>query len=253
MKQANRHKRIIELVNQLGYVSTEELVAQMNVSPQTIRRDLNEMAENNLIRRHHGGAAAPSNTENSDYTHRKQFFSQEKNAIAQQVAKLIPNGASVFLDIGTTSEAVALALLSHKNLKVVTNNLNAAHILMKNPDCQITVAGGNLRSDGGLIGEETVRFINQFRLDFGILGISAVDLDGSMLDYDYHEVQVKRALMECSRQVLLVTDHSKFSRNAMVRLGNVKEVNYLFTDTDLPLELQNHLNQSDVIVKICNE
>lgn len=253
MKQANRHKKIIELVNQLGYVSTEELVAQMKVSPQTIRRDLNEMAENNLIRRHHGGAAAPSNTENSDYMHRKQFFSQEKNAIAQQVAKLIPHGSSIFLDIGTTSEAVALALLSHKNLKVVTNNLNAAHILMKNPECQITVAGGNLRSDGGLIGEETVRFINQFRLDFGILGISAVDLDGSMLDYDYHEVQVKRALMECSRQVALVTDHSKFSRNAIVRLGNVKEVNYLFTDTDLPLELQHHLSQSDVIVKVCNE
>ncbi|QHB17964.1 DeoR/GlpR family transcriptional regulator [Mannheimia pernigra] len=253
MKQANRHKKIIELVNQLGYVSTEELVAQMKVSPQTIRRDLNEMAENNLIRRHHGGAAAPSNNENSDYTHRKQFFSQEKNAIAQQVAKLIPNGASVFLDIGTTSEAVALALLSHKNLKVVTNNLNAAHILMKNPECQITVAGGNLRSDGGLIGEETVRFINQFRLDFCILGISAVDLDGSMLDYDYHEVQVKRALMECARQVVLVADHSKFSRNAIVRLGNIKEVNYLFTDTDLPLELQHHLSQSDVIIKICNE
>ncbi|QLB40880.1 MULTISPECIES: DeoR/GlpR family transcriptional regulator [Mannheimia] len=253
MKQANRHKKIIELVNQLGYVSTEELVAQMKVSPQTIRRDLNEMAENNLIRRHHGGAAAPSNTENSDYTHRKQFFSQEKNAIAQQVAKLIPNGSSIFLDIGTTSEAVALALLSHKNLKVVTNNLNAAHILMKNPECQITVAGGNLRSDGGLIGEETVRFINQFRLDFCILGISAVDLDGSMLDYDYHEVQVKRALMECARQVVLVADHSKFSRNAIVRLGNIKEVNYLFTDTDLPLELQHHLSQSDVIVKVCNE
>ncbi|XLP72350.1 DeoR/GlpR family transcriptional regulator [Mannheimia haemolytica] len=246
-------QKIIELVNQLGYVSTEQLVAELNVSPQTIRRDLNEMAENNLIRRHHGGAAAPSNTENSDYTHRKQFFSHEKNAIAQQVAKLIPNGASLFLDIGTTSEAVALALLSHKNLKVVTNNLNAAHILMQNEDCQITVAGGGLRSDGGLIGEETVRFINQFRLDFGILGISAVDMDGSMLDYDYHEVQVKRALMECSRQVVLVTDHSKFTRTAIARLGNVKEVNYLFTDQDLPLELQTHLSQSDVIVKICNE
>ncbi len=169
------------------------------------------------------------------------------------MAKLIPNGASLFLDIGTTSEAVALALLSHKNLKVVTNNLNAAHILMQNEDCQITVAGGGLRSDGGLIGEETVRFINQFRLDFGILGISAVDMDGSMLDYDYHEVQVKRALMECSRQVVLVTDHSKFTRTAIARLGNVKEVNYLFTDQDLPLELQTHLSQSDVIVKICNE
>lgn len=105
MKQSIRHNKIIELVNQLGYVSTEELVAQLDVSSQTIRRDLNELAEKNLIRRHHGGAGMPSNSENSDYTERKQFFSEQKNEIARHVAAMIPNGASLFLDIGTTSEA----------------------------------------------------------------------------------------------------------------------------------------------------
>lgn len=223
MKQSIRHNKIIELVNQLGYVSTEELVAQLDVSSQTIRRDLNELAEKNLIRRHHGGAGMPSNSENSDYTERKQFFSEQKNEIARHVAAMIPNGASLFLDIGTTSEAVAYALLSHQNL----------------------------RTDGGLIGEATVNFISQFRLDFGILGISAIDSDGSMLDYDYHEVQVKRALMQSSRQVILVTDHSKFSRSAIVRLGDITEVNYLFTDLPLPLELQQRLVSTKVAVQIC--
>ncbi|MDO4698967.1 MAG: DeoR/GlpR family transcriptional regulator [Pasteurellaceae bacterium] len=253
MKQTIRHNRIIELVNQLGYVSTEQLVAELNVSSQTIRRDLNELAENNQIRRHHGGAASPSSTENSDYSDRKQFFSAQKSRIGQKVAEMIPNGASLFIDIGTTPEAVAYALLEHKNLRVVTNNLNAAHILLQKDDCQVTIAGGELRADGGIIGEATVDFINQFRLDYCILGISAVELDGSMMDYDYHEVQVKRALMRNARNIVLVTDHSKFTRNAIVRLGDIKEINYLFTDEPLPLELQHYLSHSDVAVQICNE
>ncbi|MDH2998070.1 transcriptional regulator [Pasteurellaceae bacterium LFhippo2] len=253
MKQSIRHNKIIELVNQLGYVGTEQLVAELNVSSQTIRRDLNELAEKNLIRRHHGGAGAPSNTENSDYTDRKYFFSEQKECIAQNVAKLIPNGASIFVDIGTTAEAIAVALLNHKQLCIVTNNLNAAHILRQNEEFKITVAGGELRSDGGIIGEATVNFINQFRLDYCILGISAIELDGSMMDYDYHEVQVKRALMRNARKVILATDHSKFKRNATVRLGDIREVNYLFTDCTLPPELQNHLNHSDVSIHNCTQ
>ncbi|QGM80888.1 DeoR/GlpR family transcriptional regulator [Otariodibacter oris] len=253
MKQSIRHHKIIELVSQLGYVSTEELVAELNVSSQTIRRDLNELAEKNLIRRHHGGAASPSNSENSDYSERKQFFSSQKNCIGQAVANMIPNGSSLFIDIGTTPEAVAFALMSHKDLRVVTNNLNAAHILLQKDDCQVTIAGGELRSDGGIIGEATVNFINQFRLDYCILGISAVELDGSMMDYDYHEVQVKRALMRNARNVILVTDHSKFKRNAIVRLGDLKEIHHLVTDKALPAELQHYLNHSDVNVHICND
>lgn len=251
MKQSIRHQKIIELVTQLGYVSTELLVNELGVSSQTIRRDLNELAENNMIRRHHGGAALPSSSENSDYSDRKQFFSLQKKTIAQNVAKMIPNGSSLFIDIGTTPEAVAGALLEHQNLRIVTNNLNAAHILMQKEDFQITIAGGGLRFDGGIIGEATVNFINQFRLDFCILGISAVEPDGSMMDYDYHEVQVKRALMRNARHVILVTDHSKFNRNAIVRLGNLREINYLFTDKMLPLEIANLLANSDVNINIC--
>lgn len=251
MKQSIRHNKIIELVNQLGYVSTEQLVEQLQVSSQTIRRDLNELAEKHLIRRHHGGAAQPSNSENSDYHDRKQFFCAQKNAIAHQTAAMIPNGASLFIDIGTTAEAVAYALLSHQNLRIVTNNLNAAHLLCKKEDFQITVAGGELRPDGGIIGEATVNFIQQFRLDYCILGISAIDIDGSMLDYDYHEVQVKRALMESARKVILVTDHSKFSRKAIVRLGNLSEVEHLITDAPLPSKLQQQLANTKLQITLC--
>ncbi|OOF54437.1 DeoR/GlpR family transcriptional regulator [Rodentibacter genomosp. 2] len=250
MKQSIRHQKIMELVNQHGYLSTEDLVIRLDVSPQTIRRDLNVLAELNFIRRHHGGAASPSSAENSDYVDRKQFFSSQKNRIAQEVAKLIPNGASLFIDIGTTPEAVANALLEHESLRIVTNNLNAAHLLRQNESFDITMAGGSLRTDGGIIGEATVNFISQFRLDFGILGISAIDADGSLLDYDYHEVQVKRAIMESSRQTLLVTDHSKFTRQAIVRLGELRDVEYLFTD-DVPVPISQYLQNVKTKLVIC--
>lgn len=253
MKQSIRHKKIIELVTQLGYVSTEELVSILEVSPQTIRRDLNELAENNLIRRHHGGAASPSTSENSDYTDRKHFFSKEKYQIGVEVAKLIPDGSSLFIDIGTTPEAVANALLNHQKLRIVTNNLNAAHILRQNESFDITMASGSLRQDGGILGEATVEFIKQFRLDFGILGISAIDLDGSLLDYDFHEIQVKRAIIESSRTTCLVADHSKFSRRAMARLGDISSVEYFFTDIVPPTSIIERLKNSDVQVRICGD
>lgn len=250
MKQSLRHQKIIQLVETHGYLSTEDLVNELKVSPQTIRRDLNMLAELDLIRRHHGGAASPSSAENSDYNERKQFFSMQKNVIAQQVVKLIPNGASLFIDIGTTPEAVASALLNHDRLRIVTNNLNAAHLLRQNESFDITMAGGSLRTDGGIIGEATVNFIKQFRLDFGILGISAIDHDGSLLDYDYHEVQVKRAIIESSRQTLLVTDHSKFTRQAIVRLGELSDVEYVFTD-EAPDSILQYLKNTQTKLILC--
>jgi len=185
MKQTQRHNGIIELVKQQGYVSTEELVEHFSVSPQTIRRDLNELAEQNLILRHHGGAALPSSSVNTPWHDRKATQTEEKERIARKVAEQIPNGSTLFIDIGTTPEAVAHALLNHSNLRIVTNNLNVANTLMVKEDFRTILAGGELRSrDGGIIGEATLDFISQFRLDFGILGISGIDSDGSLLEFE---------------------------------------------------------------------
>lgn len=210
MKQTQRHNGIIELVKQQGYVSTEELVEHFSVSPQTIRRDLNELAEQ------------------------------------------IPNGSTLFIDIGTTPEAVAHALLNHSNLRIVTNNLNVANTLMVKQDFRIIFAGGELRSrDGGIIGEATLDFISQFRLDFGILGISGIDSDGSLLEFDYHEVRTKRAIIENSRHVMLVVDHSKFGRNAMVNMGSISMVDAVYTDAQPPVSVMQVLTDHHIQLELC--
>jgi len=239
VKQTTRHQKIIDLVQKNGYVSTDDLVERFKVSPQTIRRDLNELADENKIRRHHGGATTPLSSINTAYNTRKAMQLNEKDSIAEALVKYIPNGATLFIDIGTTPESVARELAkNHKNLQIVTNNINVAFILMGNEDFKVILAGGEVRNrDGGIVGEATLDFIKQFRLDFGILGISGIDYDGSLLDFDYHEVRVKKAIIENSRSVYLAVDHTKFGRNAMVNLGNIAEIDMLITDQPPPKEI----------------
>lgn len=254
MKQTNRHELIIEMVRRYGYVSTEELVEHFKVSSQTIRRDLNELAEQNKIQRHHGGAAQiTSSAINAAYNDRKSMNFDQKKRIAENVASYIPDGATLFIDIGTTPEAVARALLNHKSLRIVTNNLNVASLLLNKKDFRVILAGGEVRHrDGGIIGEATLDFISQFRLDYGILGISGIDQDGSLLDFDYHEVRTKKAIIENSRCTMLVTDYSKFGRNAMVNLGKMDLINYLFIDKAPPPEMMKIIEHYGVKLEICN-
>ncbi|WP_297196833.1 DeoR/GlpR family transcriptional regulator [uncultured Pluralibacter sp.] len=252
MKQTQRHDAIIDLVKKQGYVSTEELVEQFAVSPQTIRRDLNDLADQKMILRHHGGAALPSSSVNTSWQDRKANQATEKERIARKVASQIPNGSALFIDIGTTPEAVAHALLNHEDLRVVTNNLNVANTLMAKEDFRVILAGGELRSrDGGIIGEATMDFISQFRLDYGILGISGIDNDGSLLEFDYHEVRTKRAIIENSRHVILVVDHTKFGRNAMVNMGSISMVDAVYTDAMPPAGVMQVITENKIQLELC--
>lgn len=227
----DRQQAMLALVRQQGFASVEALTHHFGVTAQTIRRDINALCRVGLLRRYHGGAGLPSSVENAAYTQRQVLCLEEKRRIAREVARHIPDQASLFITIGTTTEEVAKALMDHRDLRVITNNLNVAVILSRNPRFEVIVTGGVVRSrDQGIIGEATVDFIGQFKLDYGIIGISAIDADGTLLDYDYREVRVARAIIANSRRVYLAADHSKFSRNAMVRLGSLGEVSALFTD-----------------------
>ena len=118
---------------------------------------------------------------------------------------------------------------------MITNNLNVAAILCDHPDCELIVAGGVVRSrDRGIVGEMTVDFIQQFRVDIGLIGISGIEADGTLRDYDYREVKVARAIIEHSREVWVAADHSKFNRPAMVELARIDNLDRLYTDAPPP-------------------
>jgi DeoR family glycerol-3-phosphate regulon repressor len=242
-----RHKKIIQLVQAKGFVTIESLAREFDVTPQTIRRDMNMLSEEGFINRYHGGVGSVSSIENVEYNQRKILRLKEKQQIAKIVSENIPNKASIFINIGTTTEEIAKMLCNHERLSVITNNLNVASIMSRNEDFEIIVAGGVIRHrDGGIVGPLTIDFIQQFKVDYGIIGISAIDLDGTMFDFDYREVRVSRAIIDNSRKIFLATDHTKFGRNAMVRLGNIAEIDALFTDRQPPAALTELLIQKDV-------
>lgn len=231
-----RQADLLDLLRQRGSASVDALAEQFGVTLQTVRRDVKQLAEAGLLARFHGGVRLPgSTTENLAYRQRQQLNEDAKRRIAQAVAARVPEGCSLILNIGTTVEAVAQALLHHRGLRVITNNLNVAAILSANPDCEVIVAGGVVRPrDRGIVGEATVDFIRQFRVDIALVGISGIEADGTLRDYDFREVKVARTIVDQAREVWLVADHSKFNRPAMVELGRLAEVDLLFTDREPP-------------------
>lgn len=249
-----RQMSLLTLVRDRGFVSVEELANHFGVTMQTIRRDVSQLEEEELLRRYHGGVGLPSSVQNIAYPQRQVLNSEAKQRIAARVAQELPNDKSLFINIGTTTEAVALALQQHRGLHVVTNNLNVAMTLSANAACEVIVAGGVVRPrDRGVVGEATIDFIRQFKVDIGIIGVSSIEADGTLRDFDYQEVKVAQTIIEQSRQIWLVADHTKFGREALVRLGHLSQVDCLFTDEPLSAHLAHALREAGTQVFVAGE
>ncbi|MDP1899529.1 MAG: DeoR/GlpR family DNA-binding transcription regulator [Rubrivivax sp.] len=250
-----RQTELLEEVRRLGSATVEALAERFGVTLQTVRRDIRLLAEAELLARFHGGARVPrSTTENLAYRQRQQLNHGAKQRIARVLAAAVPQGCSLILNIGTTVEAVARELLVHKGLRVITNNLNVAAILSDNPDCEVIVAGGVVRArDHGIVGEATVDFIHQFRVDLAIIGISGIEADGTLRDFDFREVKVTHAILASAREVWLAADHSKFNRPAMVEVGRIGQIDMLFTDREPPAPFGALLAEAGVQCTIAGE
>ncbi|MDI3336845.1 DeoR/GlpR family DNA-binding transcription regulator [Defluviimonas aestuarii] len=233
-----RQSEILDIARAEGRVGVDDLAERFGVTLQTIRRDLTELADAGKLDRVHGGAVPRAGVANIGYEERRLMNAEAKAAIGAACAATIPDNSSLFLNIGTTTEAVARALLKHRNLTVVTNNMNVATILAANESCDVIVAGGVLRrADGGLVGDLTTEAIGHFKVDYAIIGTSALDLDGDLLDFDPQEVRVSRAILHQARATCLVADGSKLDRRAPVRIASLSDIGRVFTDRPLPEQL----------------
>ena len=248
-----RQSDIIDLAQDLGRVNVEHLAEHFAVTPQTIRKDLNELCDSGMLQRVHGGAILSTRVSNMGYDSRRVIASHEKRRIGIKAASMIPNNCSLFINIGTTTEQVATALINKKNLLAITNNINVVNILMGSPGIEVIIAGGVVRhSDGGVIGEAAGDFIRQFKVDFAIIGVSGIDQDGSLLDFDYREVTVAQAIIENSRHTILVADCMKYERTAPVRMGHISQIDTFITDRPLPDRLAKVCQEDDVSVVLAD-
>lgn len=249
-----RQADIMNILRQDGRVGVEKLAALFDVSPQTIRKDLNELGDQDLLQRVHGGAVLSSGVKNFEYEARRLLAVEEKRRIGILAASLIPDNCTLLINIGTTTEQVAIALRGREGMLAITNNINVVNILSGTPNFEVIVAGGVVRpTDGGVVGEATVDFIKQFKVDYAVIGSSAIDEDGSLLDYDYREVKVAQAIIENARQTILVADSMKLERSAPVRIGHLTQMDYIVTDKPLPKKLQELCAENEVIIKVTKD
>lgn len=248
-----RQVDIVAIAKTQGRVGVEDLADRFQVTPQTIRKDLNELCERGLLQRYHGGAVLASGIANFGYEARRMLATEEKRRIGVRAAALIPDSSSILINIGTTTEQVAVALRSKQGLLAITNNINVVNILQGYEQIEVIVAGGVVRHvDGGVVGEAAVDFIRQFKVDYAVIGTSAIDEDGTLLDFDYREVKVAQAIMSCARKSILVADSMKLERTAPVRIGHVSQLDYFVTNAPVPPKLRDICRDSDVQIEIAS-
>ncbi len=231
----HRQTQIVAALRRLGYVSIEQLAKEHQVTQQTIRRDINRLCDLGLMERFHGGAVQSSKAQNIGHEARRKMLPENKAAVAAALVAEVPDNCSLFLDVGTTMTAVAHALRNRSNLRIVTNNLEAAQVLADRDDFETIVTGGVVRAqDGAAVGEEAVHAIKRYLCDFAIIGTSGIDRSGYILDFDIKKVRASEAMIENARKVYLGTDHTKFDRRAMIKSAPLSDIDLIVTDEDLP-------------------
>ena len=246
-----RQRDILEYARINGEVQVDPLSESFKVTPQTIQRDLNQLCHLRLLQRVHGGALVHDGVENLGYQARVRLATNKKSAIGKRAAELIGNDSSLFINIGTTTEKVAEYLTDHVGLLVITNNLNVVNLLRHNKSNEIVTAGGTVRhEDGGIVGETTADFFARFKVDYAVIGVSAIEEDGTLLDYDTREVRVAQAIIRNARSVILVADSIKFERNAPVRLGKMDNIDYFVTNEKPSAEFLDVCRLAEVQVEI---
>lgn len=243
-----RQARIVEIVSQQGFATIETLARDFGVSTQSVRRDIIRLDADGLLQRFHGGVGVRETSARMDYAEKRTVATDAKQRIATRVALLVPEGSVVFLDVGTTVEAVAHALREKQRLRVFTTSLAAANILAGRPGIDLFVLGGFVRGlDGSVAGETTLSMLARFRFDYAVIGFSGIDRDGALMDYDLEKVAVKQAAMDQSGHTLVVGDSSKFRKSAVVRFAAGAKSLVFVTEAQPPENISERLGGQFVI------
>lgn len=243
---SKRHSDIVDIVSRRGYATIEELVATFNVTPQTLRRDLQDLSDRGFVRRHHGGASANWSTANADYELRHVETADGKAAIGQAAAELVKPGSSLFLTPGTTTDAFARALgeRAPNGLRVITTSTTAATALERCPGIVIHITGGLwMGHNRAVAGSAAAAAVENFRCDLHVTSIGGVDAEGNLLEYKDDEALVGRAMFRNARHRILLADHTKFSRVATCKVAHVGELDTLVTDRPPPAPIVEMLRE----------
>jgi len=250
---SERQARIAEIVRNQGCARVDELAAHFAVSTQTIRKDINVMCAQGLLRRVHGGVELAMQNA-GHYALRRVLNLSAKQRIGTVAADMIPDGSIIAVSIGTTPELVVTSLAARQGLKVFTNNLHVAMAVHHFDDAEVTIPGGTLRdTQADIVGVAAVNFFDSYHFDVGVFGVAAVDETGGLRDLFEEDVQSREAIGRNSDTRVLVLDVSKFGRPAHVRGGHITDVDHVVCDARPPKDICDMLQDAQVSLTICDE
>ncbi|SPD67316.1 putative transcriptional regulator, DeoR (plasmid) [Cupriavidus taiwanensis] len=230
MLAEQRQKYILDQLSATGALAISELVSELDVSRETIRRDLNALATRGLLVLTHGGALAPDRTEPDTQT-RAQVNAEGKRAIGVRAAELVRDGASLILDYGTTTHAVAQGLHGHHNLLVYTNDLAIAQLLGRRNGNRVIVLGGELQdNEDATHGWDTIEQLSRYHTDFAFIGIGGITPRGEICDFSRAAAELRSRMLLAADVACVVADHTKFGRNTGVTIKHAELAAWVITD-----------------------
>ena len=242
-----RHARIVALLDERQRLTTENIAAELAVSKETIRRDLIELELSGKLSRVHGGAIPQSVPIEPSYVEREELHRPEKRRIARAAAALVEPGMSCFIDAGSTTLALAQALLMRSDIQVITNSVGIASALSANPGLDVVLLGGRIAQElPATYGDQTVAEIGRYQLDMAIVSPVALDERAGAMDYLWHEAAVARAMLEHARLRVVLADHSKLGRTSRMQICAASAIDVLVTDGAMAPDLARSLAAAGV-------
>ena len=245
-----RQQLILDRLARDGAAGIAALAQTLGVSRETVRRDVNALAERQLLRKTHGGALANSQAEPS-LSARIDVNAAGKRRIGVAAAKLVDDGASLIIDCGSTTQAFAKALLQHRRLTVYTNDLNVARLLSRRNANTVHLLGGQLlEHEDATSGWETVTQVAQYHVDLAFVGVSAIGPDGSLTDYQRAGAELRSRMLAAAKLPVLLADHTKFGQVRPVSVGNLDRARQLITDAAPPAAVRRRLEALGMTVVV---
>ncbi|OBX11326.1 DeoR family transcriptional regulator [Gallibacterium salpingitidis] len=245
----DRHSLILEVLNQKGKIQINELVKLLNVSVETVRRDLSFLSQQQLLYRTHGGALSKKTDDiGSSFQRRQKTNAEVKRIIAERVAEYIYEGVVIGLDASTTSWYVA-QLIPNIPCSVVTNSMHNITALVNKPNVK-TIATGGVYSGkyDAFYGPLSEYLLSRLHIDIGIFSCIGVDDNGAIWESNELNVAIKRKMMDVSSQKFLLVDPSKFGKQNLVQLAEISQIDMLFTQGNIPERLLKYCDKNGVTV-----
>ncbi|GGX62779.1 DeoR/GlpR family DNA-binding transcription regulator [Saccharospirillum salsuginis] len=248
----NRQEQILEWAREEHQLTVDSIARRFDVTPQTIRRDINQLCEQGLLRRHYGGVSLPTTPAPDTMTPTANDvppIERPIDRLARRIADTIPEKASVSLGSGANMVAVAKALLGHQSLKVLTNNLGVASALSENRDIEVIVSGGQYRhQENDVVGPEVTHFFSSFYSDYGIIETDSLDPQHGMIDIDIRQAEAHRAVISNTRTRILLAGQDRWGQSAVCKVATFKYIDRFYTD-HLPDSLRADLPGSMTVIE----